>query len=201
MKQILTVLIIFLGITSSNAQFDKNNFIYSTGELNLGNYIGLDLNVNYVLKKKYAIKLGYTGNIRKPKSQPDNYSSGLKGLLLLGLSNPYDHFINYHISFGKLYKLNKSGTIRANLLLGLGYTTIKEPENWKFIDKAFFTENYDWNYKKHNTISVIINPTIEFPISRFYGFTISPTLQFNKYRTYFGIGIGQMIGILKEKKD
>ena len=201
MKRIITILIFSISINIAYAQFDENNAIYSTTEMNLGNYIGIDINLNYVYKEKYSFKIGYTGNIRKPKSQPENYASGLTGLFSFGLANPYDQFENYQIVFGKIYNLNKRGTIRANLSLGLGYTTLREPENWELINDGFLTENYTWNYKKHNTVSIIINPKIEFPFTRFYGLTISPMLQINKYRTYFGIGIGQMIGLLRKRKN
>ena len=69
------------------------------------------------------------------------------------------------------------------------------------INDTFLTENYTWNYKKYNTLSLIINPKIEFPFTRFYGLTISPMLQINKDRTYFGIGIGHMIGLLRKRKN
>ena len=124
MKRIITILIFSISINVAYSQFDENNAIYSTGELNLGNYIGIDINLNYVYKEKYAFKIGYSGNIRKPKSQPENYSSGLSGIFSFGLANPYDQFENYQIGFGKIYNLNKSGTIKANLSLGLGLSLI-----------------------------------------------------------------------------
>ena len=201
MKRIITILIFSISIIQVNAQFDENNAIYSTGELNLGNYIGFDINLNYVYKEKYSFKLGYTGNIRQPKSQPEDYTSGLTGILLFGLANPYDQLENYQIGVGKIYKINQSGTIRLNASIGLGYTVIREPENWERIDNGFLAENYTWNYNKYNTVSLIINPKIEFPFTRFYGLTISPMVQINKDRTYFGIGMGQMIGLLRKRKN
>ncbi len=201
MKRIITILIFSISINIANAQFDENNAIYSTGELNLGNYIGVDIGLNYVYKEKYSFKVGYTGNIRKPKSQPEDYTDGLFRLFSFGLADPNDQFKNYQIGLGKIYKLNKRGTIRVNLTLGLGYTTIREPENWQMINNVFIVfidENYTWDYKEYNTVSLIINPKIEFPVTRFYGLTISPMLQINKDRTYFGIGIGQMIGLLRK---
>ncbi|WP_242082872.1 hypothetical protein [Aestuariivivens sediminis] len=69
------------------------------------------------------------------------------------------------------------------------------------INDAFLAENYTWDYKKHNAVSLIINPKIEFAFTRFYGLTISPMLQINKDRTYFGVGIGQMIGLLRKRKN
>ena len=120
MKRVIKLLIFFISIGIANAQFDENNMIYSTGELNLGNYIGFDINLNYINKEKYSFKIGYTGNIRKPKSQPEDYTSGLTGILLLGLANPYDQFENYQFGVGKIYEINPSGTIRANISIGLG---------------------------------------------------------------------------------
>ena len=201
MKRILTLLIFSISSNIANAQFDENNAIYSTGELNLGNYIGVDINLNYVYKEEYSFKIGYSGNIRKPKSQPEDYTTGLTGILLLGLANPYDQLENYQIGIGKIYKINQSGTIRLNASIGLGNTIVREPENWERINNGFFAENYTWDYNKYNTVSLIINPKIELPFSRFYGLTVSPMLQINKDRTYFGIGIGQMIGLLRKKGD
>jgi len=199
MKLITNILIVLTSINFAYSQLDKKTVIYSSGELNLGNYTGIDINLNYIHKETYSFKIGYTKNVRKPKSQPDDYTSSLTGLLSFGLEKPYDNLQNYHIGFGKIYNMNKKGTIRANISLGLGYTTIKEPENWQLIDDAFLTENYTWTYRKHNTVSIIINPKIEFPFTRFYGLTISPMLEINKDRTYIGIGIGQIIGLLRNK--
>lgn len=192
--------IIIISLISCNfvsAQFFGNKAFYSSGELNFGNYIGVDLNLNYVYKEKYSFIIGYTGNIRKPKSQPSDYTSGLAGVFSFGLANPHDQMENYKIGVGKIYKLNESGTIRVNMSVGVGYTTIREPENWQTKSDAFFVENYTWNYKVQNTLSLILNPKIEFPFTRFYGLTISPMMQINKDRTYFGIGVGQMIGLLR----
>ncbi|WP_372746657.1 hypothetical protein [Lutibacter sp.] len=199
--KVILLLLFCISVNSVNAQFDENNSIYYSTELSLGNYIGLDLNMNYVYKDKYSFKIGYSGNIRKPKSQPEDYTSGLTGLFLLGLANPYDQLENYQIGMGNIINLNSSKTIRLNLLAGLGYTIIREPENWVRNNDAFLAENYNWNYHKHTTVSFIINPKIEFPISRIYGFTISPMLQINKDNLYFGVGIGNMIGLLKSRRN
>ena len=196
----IIILLFIISVTFVNAQFKENNALYTSGELNLGNYIGVDINLNYIYKENYSFKIGYTGNIRKPKSQPEDYSSGLTGVLLFGAANPYDQLENYQIGVGKIYKLNPSGTIRANISLGLGYTIIKEPENWVRINNGFLAENYTWNYNRYSTFSLILNPKIEFPFSRFYGLTLSPLVQINKDRTYIGIGVGQMIGLLRKRK-
>jgi hypothetical protein len=199
MNKIL-LFIVLIGFYTANAQFGAKNAIYTSAELNMGNYFGVDLSLNYVYNEKYSFRLAYTGNIRTPKSQPNDFTSGLVGVLSFGLVNPYDQFENYQIGIGKIYKFNPSGTIRLNLNVGLGYSVITEPENWTKIDNSFLVENYTWDNHRYDTVSLIINPKIEFPFTRFYGLTLSPMVQITKNRTYFGVGIGQMIGLLRSRK-
>jgi hypothetical protein len=198
-RKIFLLVMSFISFNIANAQFAENNAIYATGELNFGNYFGADLNFNYVLKEKYSFKLGYSANIRKPKSQPEDFTSGVTGILSFGLNSPVDQFENYGASIGRIYKINQSGTIRANLSLGVGYTIYTEPENWKKINNSAVsvTKNYSYDKVEREAVSLIVNPKIEFPVTRYFGFTISPMLQINKDRTYFGIGLGSMIGLLR----
>ncbi|NJW53074.1 hypothetical protein [Salinimicrobium oceani] len=185
---------------ASYAQADTPHAFYSSAEFDLGNYIGLDLNLNYVYHEQLSFKMGYSGHVRKARSKPADYSSGLVDGLFFGLLSPYDTFENFQAGMGKIFKLNESGTIRLNFSLGLGYTTIEEPGNWETSGGGIFVENYTWSYHKYNTISFIVNPKIEIPFSRFFGFTISPVVQISKDRIYYGIGFGEMMGLLRKRK-
>ena len=198
-KTLILLAVIFASVNITTAQLAKNDAIYAASELNLGKYYGMDLNLNYVLNEKYSFKLGYTGYLRKPKTLPEDFSTGVIGILVWGLNHPMDKFENYGASVGRIYKINLCGTIRVNLSLGVGYSILTEPDNWEKINNNAISlqENYSYDNIKHKAVSLIVNPKIEFPITRFFGFTISPMLQINKERTYFGIGIGSMIGILK----
>ena len=199
MKRFLFILLFFVGVSAANGQFAQNHAIYLTPELSLGNYIGLDINLNYLYKEKYSFKIGYSGLARIPNSQPDDYSVGIETLFFFGLLRPYDVMETYQVGFGKIYILNNKGTIRANLYIGIGYTTITEPYDWEVMNTILVT-NYNWKYKSHHTVSLIINPKIEFPFTRFYGLSASPMVVVNKDRTYFGLGIGHMIGLLKKSR-
>lgn len=202
MRKIAIVIVSILIFNVAHAQFVEDNAIYVTSELNVGNYIGIDINGNYVYKEKYSLKVGYSGSIRKPKSQPEDFTSGISGLFLIGLFNPYDQFVNYQISIGRIYTLDRRGTVRANISIGVGYTTITEPENWgQMLEGGFLSDNYTWNYASRNTISLLINPKLELPFFWLYGLTVSPILQINKHRTFVGIGFGQMLGLLRERRN
>lgn len=199
MKHLFTSLFFILSIQFVFAQFDTKNAIYTTGELSLGNYVGMDINLNYVYQEKYSLKIGYSGNLRTARSQPDDYSSGAVGAIFLGFLKPYDQFENYQIGLGRIFKINQKGSIRLNLSIGFGYTVIREPARWQRMNNVGWLENYTWEYDKTQTWSLIINPKIEFPFTRIYGFTLSPMIQISPYRTYFGIGLGHMIGLLRNK--
>lgn len=162
--------------------------------------MGVDLNLNYLYQEKYAFKIGLTGNVRKPKSKPEDFTTGIiREVFLLRLSDPVDLFESYQISIGRIYQLSQDKNIRLNLSVGAGYTIIREPGNWEKRDAGIIPiiENYTYDYTKSKKVSLIINPKIEFPISKFFGLTISPMAQINKGNSYFGIGIGTMIGSLK----
>lgn len=159
------------------------------------------MNLNYVYKEKYSIKVGYAGNLRIPRSQPEDFQSGLFDVVLLNLTKPFDQLETYKVCVGKIYKLNSSGTIRLNASVGLGYNIIREPTNWTKVGNIYIFQNYSWEYNTYTTASIIINPKIEFPLTRFYGLTVSPLIILNKDRSYYGMGIGQMIGLLRKKTD
>ncbi len=195
-RKTLLLAISFMSFIFANAQFAENNALYAASELNFGNYFGVNLDLNYVLKEKYSFKVEYSGNLRKAKSIPEDFSIGLTGIFLFGLTTPVDRFQNYGATVGRIYKINQSGTIRANLSLGIGYTVYTEPENWEKISSDY-DKNYTYDKVKHEAVSLIVNPKIEFPITRFFGFTLSPMLQINKDRTYIGVGFGTMIGLLR----
>lgn len=209
MKQtflIISIIAFFLttAIAPANAQFTENHAIYLSGEVGGGNYFNTDLNLNYVFKESYSLQVGLTGNFRKAVSQPDDYFGGLiKTVFSFGLSSPKDMLEIYHISAGKIINLNRSKTIWANLLVGVGYTTIEEPTNWQKVGGSIIEDmvkdNYTWDWEKRHGVSFIVNPKIEFPLTQLWGLTVSPMVQINKDRTYFGIGVGSTLGLLRPK--
>lgn len=97
MKNIFALALLVFTSQLITAQENNKNTYYLTSEYDIGNYFGVDLNLNYVIKNKYALKVGFTGNVRKPKGQPEDYSGGLNGLFSVFTSNPYDYFTTYKL--------------------------------------------------------------------------------------------------------
>ena len=190
------LILFFISIQFTNAQVTKNNKLYASSELSIGNYLGVDVNLNMITKKNYIFKVGFNGNFRSSRSTPSDYVDIVDPTLFAG---PRDYFNSFQIGFGKLYNIGKienldeNGIVRANISFGLGITTLKERVNWRLNNNSYYISDG----KRYSTISLIINPKIEFPFKKYLGLTISPMIQISKYRTYFGIGIGQMIGLVR----
>jgi len=201
MRKTALLFILFIFIQSAKAQWLNDNALYLSLDYNMGNYIGLDTNVNYIYNETYSFKIGYTGNLRTPKREPKDFSSGLTGIFTFGLIDPFDTMENYYVGAGRVFKLNAKGSILANISMGIGLTTIKEATNWQEYPGYTFGENYSYQYHRYQTVSLIINPKIEFPLTRIYGLSASPMVQINKNRIYFGIGIGQLLGVLRKRNS
>lgn len=199
MKYGLVILLFFTFLNAVKGQFGQNHAIYLAPEMSLGNYFGIDAGLNYVYKEKYSFQIGASGHLRVPKSQPEDYSRGMVTVFTFGLHGPFDQMETYKVAFGRVYTLNEKRTIRVNALIGLGYTKLKRAHNWQWTG-GFITGNYNWEYQDYHVVSIIINPKIEFPLTRIYGLNVSPIVQINKRTTYFGVGIGHMLGLLKAKR-
>jgi len=201
LKYILLI-ISFLNISFVYAQIDKANSVYLSTELNKGNYFGSDINLNFVFNDNISFTIGYFGASRKSSTLPSDYSAGLEGLITFGLKTPIDEFNNFQFGLGKIINLNRKETLRLNMIVGFGYSFIKEPYNWQKLNVpllGFLSENYLYDINEINAISLTINPKLEIPIKNFYGLTLSPLIHINKQRSIFGIGIGTMIGYVKKK--
>lgn len=182
--------LVFSPITAQEKNNEKSKY-YVSSEVGAGNYMTYGVDLNYVVKDKYTFKLGYSGFVRNSKELPSDLSSTI--------STPRDIMNTLQFMIGHaIYLSPNSKRNRINLAAGIGYTSIDKPTNWEVHD---FNENnqktylYDMNVEQE--ASLIIQPKIEFLIERYFGFTVSPTLQISESETYIGIGFGSMLGSLK----
>lgn len=204
MRTFLILSLIILNITinpqiTAYAQSLENNYLYFNSGISTGSYFGLSFSLNYIYKEKYSGEIKLSGLIRKSQSQPEGFSGGFIGLFSFGSSLPYDQIRSYEILFGKVKKFNEKGTIRMNLKGGFAYSKITEPFNWRKVGNNFITNNYTFEYVERNLISFIINPNIEFPFTRFIGFSISPFAVLNKGSNAVGIEFKAMSGLIRRK--
>lgn len=181
----------------SNAQqkHEKQSKYYVSSEFGVGNYLSYGIDLNYILKDKYTMKLGYAGFVRNSKDKPNDLS--------YSISTPRDVMNTLQFMLGHAIYLNpKQRTTRINLAAGIGYTFIDKPSHWQAVsspnaDGADSHVSYIHQSSVNKETSIIFQPKIEFLIERYFGFTISPTIQISDNETYIGIGFGSMLGRLK----
>lgn len=204
----ILVFIFFAGLLdTARAQTKAMTGLYGSGHIAVGNYRGLDLNLNYIYKDKYAFQIGVSYNHRRAESMPSNYRAGLVLFDLPFFYNgPIDVFSNIQFTGGKIFQLRENPYVRITLAAGLALTTLGGPQNWRkstggggFGGDFGLRASHRYDYHSYQTLSIVINPKIEFPFSRFYGLSVSPQLVVNKDRTLVSIGVGHMIGFLRKK--
>lgn len=184
---------------NSAAQEVEKHLVYLSNELNIGNYFGYSGDLNYIYNEKYSAKIGIIGNIRRSQNEPSDYRPGLVGLLSFGIIGPYETIGSVNLQVGRIYYLNSKRNTRLNAAIGIGFTNIRTVENWQSNQEADFGSNYTYDFVESNNASLIINPKIEFPLGRIFGFTVSPTAVINNNSNYYGVGLGYMIGIIRSK--
>ncbi|SRR5690554_4519522 len=185
----VTTFLCFSSFAQEKENDKEKSKYYVSSEVGAGNYMTYGVDLNYIVNDKYTFKLGYSGYVRNSKATPDDLSNTL--------STPHDIMNTLQFMVGHAIYLNPNNkNNRVNLAAGIGYTSIDKPTNWELIDSD--TRNtyiYDTNIKQE--ASLIIQPKIEFLIERYFGFTVSPTLQISESETYIGIGFGSMLGSIK----
>lgn len=204
MKRILSIILLLASFACAKGQFFENNALYLSSGLNLGNYWGGTIGLNYVYKEKYALQFNYSGNQRKSKNIPSDYSTGIFNVFFLGLDQPHDYLESYNLLAGRVYKLNSRGSLRLNVAAGFGYTEIKEPKDWEEMKINIYgvplTNTHDWEETKDSRASFIMNPRLEFTLNPYLGAYFAGQLIANEKRTFIGAEVGILLGVLRARK-
>lgn len=197
MKNIAIILFILLFCSNrAEAILGENDEIYFTPAINAGNFYGVNFDLTYVYDEAYSFQIGYSWHLRGAASTPDDYFSPIGTILFLGLTGPYDKLSNTYFNVGKIIELNEIKTIRANILIGVGITSIRKPTNWEPNGQSSFDNNYTWDIAEYDVFSLVFKPRLEFVIIENFGASLTPTLYYNNKQTYMGISAGIMLGIL-----
>lgn len=184
----LTVLF-WLPSTAQEDEKEKSKY-YISSEVGAGTYMSYGADLNYILNDRFSFKLGYSGHVRNSKKLPPNLTSTI--------STPRDIMNTFQFMVGHAIYLNPNNKkSRINLAAGIGYTSIEKPTNWEVVNpESNKRAIYMYDKYTEKEASLIIQPKIEFLIERYFGFTVSPTVQISEHETYIGIGFGSMIGNL-----
>lgn len=202
MKSILYIIFISMLTVQAKAQFAEKHHIYTKFGFELGTHLGLNISYNYIYNNAYSLEVGVRGYCAKSELRPSDYKAGLEAAFSLGLgnSNGNDYYNDVFLLVGKVIPINRLSNRRLNVKVGLAYTEVNVVENFQPAPTSFLGANYTYDIRHYNTISLLINPTLEYPFSQFIGVYVSPQISVNKEAVNVGVGIGLEVGLLRGKK-
>ena len=188
MKKI-TTLLFFLSL-AINAQEKKQDFFkfrYVGFALEEGNNVGTSIDLNYIYKNKISLSFGCVEGFYTPENPPTDYNT--QEAYLYG-----DHSTHVYFAVGKIIKIKRFKKTRLNLSTGLAYT--KHYVNDNFVKSNQYSNEYSFDVKTQNDLSLVLNPKLEIPLLSWVGFQLSPKVVLNKKKSFYGLGFGLMLGKL-----
>ena len=192
------VILLFLS-PPSQGQTKDNYLIYLSSKSTLGNYLGGGITLDVIRNNKYSLGIGFYEQEKKPGNLPSDYELGVFSLFTFGLGGVRDNIQTASFTLGKVLYNKSNPRIRYNIKAGFTYSVVKRPTNWVWHnDGLLSTENYTYDYDKNHVIGILINPTIDFPLLKFLGFSTGPYVFMNQKTISYGIEITTLIGYVRK---
>jgi len=196
--------LVFLGIMISHfasGQILQDRDLYLKMSGSLGNYYGGKISLEYINKKDYSFSLGVYGQGRKYRDLPNDYvsPSGIFAWMSFGLDYPQEEWTTFYITFGKILKTSND-KIRFNLSGGLDFNNLKYPSDFKKITPVNTSENYSYTYLTKNPLGLIINPTVDFAICKYWGFSTGLISNISPNRCSLAFEVSLLCGIVRNEK-
>lgn len=195
MRTFLLILLAGFLSLSSKAQWSyrylskEKHFIYSSGDYIVGKNNSGKISVNYVYNNKYTVNIGYSATSKHDAALSQDILKSTTELSSENSATPFANTENIHLMFGRVFKLNRDGTIRFLLQGGPGIFTSRNPEY------EINSTTYNFSTETQKSLGLIFQPKFEMPVLYSIGFSAGPMLMVSNNETYVGAGIGLMYGI------
>ncbi|WP_167619639.1 hypothetical protein [Maribellus sediminis] len=196
MKTLLLFILVSLFALTSQAQWSykflskEKHFVYSSGDFVMGKQNGGGISLNYIYNNKLTVNIGYSATVKTSADLPAEILKSTENLVPAFSTDPFSNSENIRILVGRVFNVNREGTVRLLLQGGPGIYTTREP--------SFTVKSNTYNYQTEATksLSLVLQPKIEMPLFATLGLSAGPMVIFNESEHYFGAGIGLMYGIL-----
>ncbi|MCY1719667.1 hypothetical protein OU798_04900 [Prolixibacteraceae bacterium Z1-6] len=172
-------------------RYKVKHFLYTSGDVIMGQSYGGNLGLSYVYNNKHTINVGFAATNKVGQPLPEEYLKSGEELISTSSNEAFQNFEDLHIMIGQIFYVNKK--IRILLQGGPGISTHRNP--------IFEVTDHQYSHKMQTTkkLCLVVNPKLELPFCCSLGFSAGPLLVLNNYKNYFGVGIGLMYGITREK--
>jgi hypothetical protein len=185
------------------AQLPENSNLYLKAGGIIGNYYGADISLEYVNNNEQSFSIGAYIQNRKAPDIPEDYISplGIVGKIFfwgLDLDYPQVEVTTFYLSTGKILKSN-TDKIRFDLSGGVGFNYINTPTGFIKKEPQESMENYSYTYEKGYSFGLIINPSVDFAVWKYFGFSAGITSMITRDRFTCGLEIAYLIGLVNHK--
>lgn len=180
-------------------QFSENHNIYTQSSFSIGTHLGIHGSIDYIYKNTYSLSVGARLYGQKSKQRPSDFKGGFASAISFGLADGNDLYTDVHVLVGRVLPLNIPGR-RLNLRAGLSYTDVTKAINFEPIEKSILGGNYSFDNHRFSTVSLVLNPTLEYPFSQVLGISVYGLCIVNKETVNVGVGFGIIYGFLRGPK-
>ena len=174
----------------------QNTFIYGEEGLGYGTHFSFNTAVNCIFSD-HIISVSYYHNSRPAPAAPSDYRAGL----LAGL--PKQKLNMFGLMYGKVF-CSKTHITRYTLKGGIAIGNARTPTNYQENGIGTYIYSFDPNYSySYHTVfnyGIMMNPTIEFPVGRGFGFSIGAFSIFDPVSSSVGVEGSLLFGKLRNRK-
>jgi|GEM_PF-3252313 len=191
------------GLQPCQSQSSGEASYFGSSDLFGGNYWGVDLQFSYIAKSQISLSSGVRWGTRKAQNLPSDYALSFgdffMAVVTLGIDGgaPREEFTSYYALAGYAFPVGQSGLVRFNPQAGVAYTRRIEAVSFTRIQtfssgESTYTTFFDDSYH----LGIVLSPKLEFPVSNWIGFHITPVGQFSGEFNLYSIQMGLILGKL-----
>jgi len=204
MKIYLIILGVLICQIASAQKLENRNLYFKLGG-SIGNFNGGKISLEYINLKGQSFSIAMCGQGRRAPNIPKDYvsPSGIFGKILFWgqeLDYPKENRTTLYLATGKNIDLNQNGKIRLNFAGGLGCSYLTTPINFIKKEPQGTAENYYYLYKKEYSLGVVLNPSVDFAVWKYFGFSAGILSIISKERFSCGVEVSYLIGLVNNRK-
>ena len=197
MKKVVIIVIALLYSCGAYCQ-SNNAFIYGETGIGYGSHFSVKAAVNSIFDSNRIISVGYYLNARPAPGVPSDYYGGIFG------SKPQQTLNMLVLMYGEVFFDKNHFKVRYTLKGGIALGNAKTPTNYTSNNLGTYIYNLgpDYNYSYHTVFNygIVLNPTIELPISRGFGFSFGAFSIINPISSSVGLEANMLIGKLRNRR-
>ena len=191
MKKSLLLLVCCFIAVAGVAQHN-NLFVYGEVGGGEGNFATTKIGINAIYKD-FAFGIGHYSQWADAPDVPSDYNTGIH---VFGSNKPQQTLSTYCFTAGKVF-YTKSKNIRYVAKAGISWGNLELPDTYTKVSYGFMESNYQVAYKDVAALGIVLNPTVEFSLTRHFGFSAGLWANVNTARSTFGVEGNIIFGRLR----